>query len=369
MTMAATSSLGVTRLLFYGPQKMEKEKGKKDPKHKKFDLLEAVEDPLESSLASFPDYKPQNSLGQLTAEIERAIGYEVSNFNPVNVHKDFPIYFYYSAERALSVAEITEIGGKDWFTAYGEGLLTLQNETGAWNETFTSEIVGTSFAILFYMRSTKQIFDKQYGLGIQQGKKGNPFGDKAITREPTELDLLISDMENMDTTVDESPIDVADEIVRSVTSIDDPEKLIGQEEKLKSLMKHPNADVRKSVVWALGRTGDFKLVPLMLDGIRDPSVDVNIEAIQALRFISRKPHGFGESLAPFASLGDEEQIKNAPAEERLRLATPWREKALKDWSTWYFRIRPHEEQDSFDQLLLAVPTANSEKPATPASPK
>lgn len=40
----------------------------------------------------------------------------------------------------------------------------------------------------------------------------------------------------------------------------------------------------------------------MLDGIRDNSVDVNIEAIQALRFIARKPQGFGETLAPFASL-------------------------------------------------------------------
>ena len=96
-------------------------------------------------------------------------------------------------------------------------------------------------------------------------------------------------------------------------------------------------------------------MPLMLDGIRDPSVDVNIEAIQALRFISRKPNGFGESLAPFASLGDEEKIKNAPPEVRLKLATPWREKALKNWSSWYFRVRPHEEQDGFDQLTLAIP--------------
>jgi hypothetical protein len=105
----------------------------------------------------------------------------------------------------------------------------------------------------------------------------------------------------------------------------------------------------------LGRTGDFKLIPLLLEGIRDSSVDVNIEAIQALRFISRKPQGFGETLAPFASLGTEGQIAKASPEERLRLAAPWREKALKDWSNWYFGVRPFEDRGGLDELQLAVP--------------
>ena len=83
--------------------------------------------------------------------------------------------------------------------------------------------------------------------------------------------------------------------------------------------------------------------------------DVNIEAIQALRFIARRPQGFGETLAPFASLGTEDQIKSASPEERLRLATPWREKALKDWSSWYFGVRPFEDRGGLDELQLAVP--------------
>ena len=120
------------------------------------------------------------------------------------------------------------------------------------------------------------------------------------------------------------------------------------------LMKHPDDRIRSAAVWALGRTGDFKLVPLLLDGLRDPSVDVNIEAIQALRFIARKPHGFGETLAPFASLGTEDQIQSASPEERLRVATPWREKALTDWSNWYFSVRAFEDRGGLDELQLAV---------------
>lgn len=346
-TMAVVSSLGVTRLLFFGPEIKEKPKS---PEEKKFGPLEKVEEPLEDSLVSFPDFRPQNSKGGLTAGIERGLGYETANFNPVHSHQLFPIYLYYSAERALSVSQIEKINGQDWFTAYGDGLLTLQNQEGAWNEPRTGDEVGTSFAILYYMRSTKQIFEKQYGLGRQSGKRGNPLGDKEVKREPTELDLLIDDISKMNfETLDETPVEVADEIVRSVTSIDDPEKLVGQTDKLKSLMKHPNADVRKSACWALGRTGDFGLIPLMLDGIRDPSIDVNVEAICALRYIARRPGGFGETLNPLEGVPDDN------AEEKLRVTNEWRQKAINSWANWYARVRPHEEQDGFDTLQLAVP--------------
>lgn len=346
MTMAAISSLGVTRLLYYGPQQKEKKK-----EELVFGVLEKAADPTEQMATAFPEYKPQHAMGVLTAGIERGMGYETANFNPLNINANFPIYFYYSAERALSVSEIESVAGREWYTTYGDGLLSLQNQAGAWNETYSGEVVGTSFAILYFMRSTKQIFDKEYGRGIQQGKRGNPFGDKETKREPTELDLLIADMEkNLDfEKLDETPIEIGDEIVRSVTSIDDPEKLVGQADKLKSLMKHPNPDVRKASCWALGRTGDFDLIPLMLDGIRDPNLDVNVEAVAALRYIARKPNGFGETLNPM------EGLEQAPQDERVRAANEWRQKVLKSWSTWYFTVRPHEEQDGFDQLLLAVP--------------
>lgn len=346
-TMAVISSLAVTRILFYGPQSKEK----KATEEKRFDVLEKVEEPSEEAIGSaFPDFKPQTSKGVLTAAIERGVAYEVANFNPVHVHQNFPIYLYYSAERALSVAQIETIGGQDWFTAYGDGLLSMQNQEGAWNEPRTGDLVGTSLAVLYFMRSTKQIFEKQYGLGRQRGDRGNPFGDKEVKREPTELDLLIGDIEKMDfSELDETPIEIADEIVRSVISIDDPEKLVGQADKLKSLMKHPSPDVRRAACWALGRTGDFNLIPLMLDGIRDPDVDVNVEAISALRYIARRPNGFGETLNPL------EGMKNASDEERVRVANEWRQKTIKAWSNWYFYVRPHEEQDGFDQLLLGVP--------------
>ena len=231
---------------------------------------------------AFPEYTPQNGAGALDARVDRAFGWNLANFQAVS-RVEHNLYYYYCLERAAAVGDLGKINGEDWFIVYGEGLLMLQAEDGSFN-THTGPVVGTCFALLYYMKSTDQIIKKMYGVGQQLSDKGNPFGEKK-KKNPTELDRLIDDIGNMDfETLDETPVDVADEIVRSVLSIDDPEKLVGEEEKLKSLMKHPNDKVRSAAVWALGRTGDFKLVPLMLDGIRDNSVDVNIEAIQALRW-------------------------------------------------------------------------------------
>lgn len=349
MTMAGAGSLGVVRILLHGPKKPPEKKEEQEEKTIFGGALTKVELDDDSPFGStFKDYQAQNSTGALDSRVDRAFSWIQARFTPVS-KVEHNLYFYYCIERAAAISELGAIDGVDWYVVYGDGLLQLQQQDGSF-PTHTGPVVGTSFALLYYLRSTQQIIDKQFGVGRQQGKRGNPFGDKEVKREPTELDLLIADMEKLDPTViDDAPIEVADEIVRSVISIDDPEELVGQADKLRSLMKHPNADVRKSACWALGRTGDFKLIPFMLDGIRDPSVDVNVEAIAALRFIARKPNGFGETLSPL------EGVENPTDEQKVKIVNEWRQKAINSWSAWYARVRPHEDQDGFDQLLLAVP--------------
>ncbi len=353
MTMAGAGALGICRLMLYGLRKQ------RNPEKKEEEVLPGGLtriDPLggENQFGSaFPSYQPRLVASSLDGRIGRALAWNLENLLPVS-RGDHNLYYYYCLERAAAVSDLEKIKGEDWFIVFGDGLLSLQSEDGSFN-TASGPESGTAFALLYYIRSTDDTIKKMYGLGLQLADRGNPFGEKK-KKQPTELDQLIADISKMDfDKLDETPGEVTDEIVSSVLSIDNPKKLVGQEEQLKSLMKHPNDRVRSAAIWALGRTGELRLVPLMLDGIRDNSVNVNIEAIQALRFIARKPQGFGETLAPFASLGTEDQIRKASPEERLRLATPWREKALKDWSNWYFSVRPFEDRGGFDELQLAVP--------------
>ncbi len=355
MTMAAAGSVSVIRLVLHGgkgaaaPAPVEQEK--------KFGLLEKV-DPLadlaaQGSAAAYADYRAQNSASSLDQRVDKALGWNDARFTPVS-KVEHNLYFYYCVERAASINNLQTLGGRDWFTAYGEGLLSLQSEDGGF-PTFSGPIVGTSFALLFYMRSTQQIIEGLYGKGLQRSTKGNPFGDKTKEPEPTALDQLLSSMENIDLSDPKlnTDVDLASELVRSVQSIEDPEVLVGQVDRLKGLVKHPSAEVRQPVYWALGRTGDFSLIPLILNGLRDPNVDVNVEAEMALRYIARKPAGFGLSANP------KEGVENAPEAQQLQAVNQWRDKAFKAWSTWYFERRPFEERNGFDELEAKVPSAPS----------
>jgi Prenyltransferase and squalene oxidase repeat len=348
MAVAGAGSIAIVRLLLHGQRVREKtKKVEKGPGG-----LEKI-DPTaelgtnEPGAPAYPDYRSQVSAGALDQRTERALGWMTARFKPVQ-DVDHKIYFYYALERAASMYGEDKLGGRDWYRAYGDGLLSLQKADGGF-DTFSGPAVGTSFAILYFMKSTQQILNKQYGVGIQRGDRGNPFGKDEKKREPTELDLLLADLEKMDfDKLDETPMEVADELIASVTSIDDPEKLIGEKDRLLRLLKHPLAKVRQPVVWALGRTGDFELVPLMLQSLRDVNVDVAVEAMMALRYIARKPNGFGLSTNPLdgAELGTDG--------EKLAAANRWRDKAFKTWSDWYFDLRPYEQQDGLDELEALI---------------
>lgn len=346
MTVAAAGSLLVTRLMLHGA-KNTKPKSAEDTQ-RRIGPLEKV-DPLADVMGPiagvFGDYKPENGASSIDQRAERGLAWNEARFQPVST-VEHNLYFYYCVERAAAMGDLKTIGGRDWFTAYGDGLLTLQAENGSF-ATHTGPVDGTSFALLYYMRSTDQILKKLYGLGLQKGNKGNPFGDKKDEREPTALDQLLTSMESLE--FDEANLDaeieVASELVRSVQSIEDPEVLVGQIDRLKGLIDHPSAEVRQPVYWALGRTGDFSLVPLLLKGLRDPNVDVNVEADQALRYISRKPGGVGVSDNPLAG------AETASDEEKVKTANAWRTKAAKAWTEWYSQRRPFEEQNGFDELI------------------
>lgn len=346
MTVAAAGTLLVARLMLHGP-KNAKPKSPEETE-KKFGLLEKV-DPLADVLtpggSAFPNYRAENAASSIDQRAERGLAWNEVRFEPVS-RVEHNLYFYYCIERAASIGDLKTIAGRDWFTAYGDGLLTLQSPDGSF-ATHTGSVVGTSFALLYFMRSTKQILDKQYGLGLQKSNKGNPFGDKKNEREPTALDQLLTSMEKIDFSDPslDADVDVASELVRSVQSIDDPEVLVGQIDRLKGLVDHPSAEVRQPVYWALGRTGEFSLVPLLLKGLRDPNVDVNVEADRALRYIARKPSGIGVADSPLTG------AETGSDEERVRVANQWRTKAWRAWSQWYSERRPFEDQDGLDELV------------------
>ncbi|MEZ6061799.1 MAG: HEAT repeat domain-containing protein [Planctomycetaceae bacterium] len=341
MTLAGCGSVSVVRLLLHGP----KAHLKKEAPEKKFGVLEKVTtdlDVAEASGSAFPGYKATNNAGALDDRAERAIEWNTRREDPISkeAHR---IYFYYALERAASLNKFRS----DWFTFYGDGLLTLQAEDGSF-ATHSGPNVGTAFAILYFTRSTQQVLGG-LGVGEQTGNRDllkfmNPDGRKK--KEIGPLDELLAAIEGQDfASLD---IDTSD-IVEKV-QFGSPEELVGQVENLKKLLKNPDAEKRQVAYWALGRTGDFSMVPLMLEGLRDPSVDVNADALEALKFIARKPRGFGLPSNPLDGLEED-----ASEERRLEVANAWRTKAYKVWGNWYTSVRPYQERDGLDELLRELP--------------
>lgn len=339
MTLAGVGTTSICRLLLYNI------KPTKAPPPKKFGVLEVAEDLTQNDEGAFGGFKPTTPKGQMDKAIDRGMQWNRVHFEPVP-RTEFQLYFYYTLERA---AALVELDG-NWFTTYGDALLTLQQKDGHFSShsTASGPAVGTSFAILYFMKSTQQIL-KQYGGGIQVGGKDptSLFGSKdKKKKELGPLDELLGELEN----VDFGELDNMDEIVEKV-QYGSKEELIGQVDKLKILLKSPEAEHRRTAYFALGRTGNFDLIPDVLKGLRDPNLDVNVEALRALRYIARKPNGLGLPTDPLAGQAVSSE------EQKIVRANNWRTKAYRAWGDWYRKVRPYEEGGGLDEIELLGPSA------------
>ncbi|APZ95761.1 hypothetical protein Fuma_05423 [Fuerstiella marisgermanici] len=339
MTLAAAGSIAVARTLLYGPKGQKQEKPKED--NVKYGVLEKASPDAEiggKNGTAYPGYKAKNNAGNLDDAVSRGIAWNQARYSPVSPMQHHKIYFYYTLERASALADLPE----GWYTDYGDGLLTLQDKEGAFPTT-SSSMVGTSLAILYFMRSTKQILDKQYSGGVMSGARGldSLFGKKEKKKELTSLDVLIGQLESADLSKLD---DLSEEEVAASIQFSDPEELIGRVDALKTLLKNKSAENRRAAYFALGRTGDFSLVPEIMKGLRDPAIAVNQTALDALRYISRKPNGLGLTRTPLAG------AETASEERRVEVANQWRTKAYDTWMAWYRKVRPFEETDGLDEI-------------------
>ena len=343
MTMAAAGSLSIARMLLHGDRADKNKRNEAEAERKKYGVLERDrdEETVEPKAARIEDYKSDFSASEFDQRVDRAFDWIESRFQPVSraAHR---IYFYYALERAAVLNGISD----DWYTTYGDGLLSLQQDNGGF-DTHSGPEIGSAFAILFLMRSTEQIM-QLYGRGRMRGARDlqallNPDSQRK-QKDIGPLDDLLDAIEGQDfASLDISPDDLVEKIQFSSR-----EELVGEAEKLRLLVKHPDAEKRQIAYWALGRTGDFDLIPLMLDGLKDPSIDVNVEALMALRNISRRPHGFGMTLDPLGTLP-----KDASEETRVAEANKWRSACSRVWRTWYRGVRPYEARDGLDEAELS----------------
>ena len=299
-------------------------------------------------------YRARSAFAEYQKRTDRAIEWLTGHFETYTVHGP-EMYYYYSLERMGALTGVQQLGEHDWYHECADYLLERQLSDGSWDldqsDRSNHYVVGTSFGILFLAQTTAKLLNQlpvgsAIGGGLLAGGRGLPDDLKQVdlvkgdvkTREPAgPLDELLRDLSRAG---GDDLFKVQEEIVEKI-QLGDRSELIGQTEKLVSLVDHPHPQVRRTAMWALGRSDDLKLVRHAIAAIiDDPDIDVLVEAHAALCWFSRRPDGFGLADNPVALLAPD-----VSDEERENTINQWRKQAVRAWGEWYLRVCPYEERN------------------------
>ena len=291
--------------------------------------------------------------GSMDGPIGRATGWLNQRFGVKNDLPRHLSYWYYTLERAASLTDRTEMGGQDWYTVCADFLLTEQASDGHWLVSTQYPKAGdTAFVVLFLSRPTQKYSKAKppadrLGGGLLAGGRGLPsdlseYGKPVEkVRKKTALESMLSDLSEADAT--ELP-DLQERLVEEI-QIADRNELIGQTETLIKLVNHRNPEIRRTVLWAIGRTGDLRLARYPLSALDDASVSVLTEARNALAWIARTPDAKGFPENPMEGVP-----AGAPSEERTAAVEKWRDGMWETWGRWYLEQSPYATR--FDEYEL-----------------
>ena len=344
MTVAGTASLLVARLYLFGDStihEVEEEApvGRKRPR-KKFGLLTpsttADDEPEPEAVlpaASEPGYTMQVRASSLDKSVSRGQKWLTDRFK-ITPDSPWKMYYLYGVERLTALAGLTEIAGHDWYQEGAETLLANQTPNGTWSDN-SGELAATSFGVMFLVKATAKMLnrprrpDKRFGGGLLVGGRGLPEnlqevqldkGAVKVRKIRGPVEELLAELENVQSQrVESSQAGLVETVMT-----ENPEALIGQKDRLLRLTADRRIEVRRTAYWALGRTNDYRVVPKLIEGIKDQDVSVAIEALRALQYISKRT-GYGA-------------FSDTPTDaERTHSASVWKK--------WYQSVRPYDERD------------------------
>jgi hypothetical protein len=343
MTVAGTASLLVTRLHLFGEGRIREPEESAAPAKrrasKKFGLLTpatTADDELEPEIpvarAEGP-YTLTIRANAIDAAVTKGHKWLTDRF-AISPDTPWKLYYLYGIERLTALAGLTEIAGHDWYAEGAQALVSSQDPMGSWSDN-SGNVAATSFGTMFLIKATAKMLnrqrrpDKRFGGGLLVGGRGLPEnlqevqldkGGVSVRKMKGAVDELLAELEN----VSGQRVESAQASLVETVMTENPEALIGQKERLLRLLNDRRLEVRRTAYWALGRTNDYRVVPVLIDGLLDKEVSVAIEAYRALQYISKRK-GLG-------TLPDE------PADAD-------RTQAVAAWKKWYQSVRPYEERD------------------------
>ncbi|MCA8982116.1 MAG: HEAT repeat domain-containing protein [Planctomycetaceae bacterium] len=346
MSAACAGSLGIVHLLLFPETPVPQAPSQSVLK---FGLLERTA-PVKPGNKRTPPTHLREPLKKAIASVEQWLSPRFEK-DAVDDHKGFNFYFYYALERAATIHGWSKLGNQDWYRKGVDVLLPLQKPDGQWEGWRDTLPADTCFALLFLMRSTQKLLPRlqtrPLGEGILAGGRGLPddltnveFRNGRIRMDPKtdSFDQLLAGLSQV--TLEETQQPDQPPLQVDLTQ---PEKLIGRVEELKLLARHPDPRARQMAAWALGRTDQVAGAEILIPLLKDPDIEVSIEARQALCWIARRPNGWGHPPDPRISPTGEEYLLDVD-----RKKSEWQTQVHRDWQKWFVDQRPYKLRDDFD---------------------
>lgn len=274
-------------------------------------------------------------------------------FEPGNASQGMYLnYYFYGIERVGALLDSDKIGTHDWYNEGADELIKRQAADGSWSDSCGSG-PATSLTLLFLSKATAGTIRKprrapQVGGGLLVGGRGLPDNLDTVQVNQGEVrkiqgpvDTLLADLEKSS----DAQILAAQEAIVEQVQLDRPEELIGQTALLKRLSTDQRVEVRRTAIWALGRTGEISAAPFLIRGLTDGDESVVREASAALCILSRRPNGCGVPIDPTEGVAED-----ASDEQRTAHLKKWSEASRKAWTEWYLKVRPYDERDDRNTL-------------------
>ncbi|MSR57508.1 MAG: hypothetical protein EXS05_07535 [Planctomycetaceae bacterium] len=348
MTVAGTSSLLVARLHLYGdlaaePDSDETPAAGRKKSGKKFGVLTPGVPDADENQTEKPVEKADGGPIVRLVAIEKAVkgGRKwLDDRFAVAPATSWQLYYLYGVERLAALAGLQKIDGHDWYDEGADYLLKKQTNAGNWDDQCGAP-AATSLGVMFLVKATAKALnrprrdDPRFGGGLLVGGRGLPEnlqevqldkGTVKVRKLKGPVDELLAELEN----VQSQKVESAQSTLVELVATDNPEALVGQKERLLKLVNDKRVDVRRTAYWALGRTNDLRVVPVLIEGLLDPELSCMVESRNALRYVSKRINAF--------------DLPDEPTEAQRREAVAY-------WKKWYQSIRPYDERDDLAEIV------------------
>lgn len=222
-------------------------------------------------------------------------------------------YYLYGYERviALKRGEQTPAQRGDWYREGGSYLARTQKADGSWQTgAHWPAEADTAFALLFLGKSmagviktpSVTIMPRSFAVG---GEGGLPTADGAtddgaffrqIQRwrpQPTSsIDLVLKFLDDPNIVPDEQTAGIVERLTAEQLQ-ELVEKSGADERKLRAWTKDPRPAARKAALVVLSKSRDVRIVPILIESLKDKDADVYSAARDGLRYVTRNIEVFG----------------------------------------------------------------------------